>query len=309
MELRQLRTFVTVAEELSFTRAATRLRIAQPAVSQQIRQLERELRHELFDRSGRRVRLTVAGEMFLTHARASLDAAHAGLDAVHSLEGHLTGELSIGAIPAPPRWLSEQLARFRSRHPNVRLTVHTDDPESLTEAVTAGSLDIAIVGVTGLRQPAGRRRRTLGAALASWPIHQEPLVVISAQDHPVAARDEVGLRQLATVPFVTLLPGTGLRAVLEAAFAAAGVEPDIVIEAERLHALPDLVAAGLGLAVVPIALVAQAQDDLAVLRLVRPAMRRSTELVWLRTGASVVTRAFLDAAGAQDQPLIDPAGG
>jgi DNA-binding transcriptional LysR family regulator len=308
MEMRQLRYFLTVAEELSFTRAATRLRIAQPAVSQQIRQLERELRQELFDRSERRVRLTIAGETFLSHARAALDAAHAGLDAVRSLEGHLTGELSIGAIPAPPPWLRDQLGRFRARHPNVRLIARTGDPESLTEAVTSGSLDLAIVGVTGLRRPAGHRGRMFSAALASWPVHQEPLVVISAPDDPLVARGEVSLRRLATVPLVTLLPGSGLRAVLEAAFAAAGVAPDIVVEAERLHVLPDLVAAGLGVAVVPGALVAPARHDLAVLRLVRPAMRRSTELIWPRTGASVVTRAFLDSAGARDRPHGDPIG-
>src|SRR3954452_514969 len=109
MELRQLHYVVAAAEEASFTRAAARGHVAQPASSQQIAQLERELGEKLFDRSERRVRLTPAGEAFLPHARAALDALNAGRDAVTALRGELAGRLAIGTVPSPPEWLVERL--------------------------------------------------------------------------------------------------------------------------------------------------------------------------------------------------------
>src|SRR5215213_6125008 len=109
MELRQLQYLVAVAEEASFTRAAARVRVAQPAISQQVAQLERELGERLFDRSDRKVRLTAAGEAFLPHARAALGATVAGRDAVRSLTGLLAGRLVVGVVQVPPPAFTQQL--------------------------------------------------------------------------------------------------------------------------------------------------------------------------------------------------------
>src|SRR2546430_6468779 len=155
MELRQLQYFVAVAEEASFTRAAGRVHVAQPAISQQVAQLERELGEKLFDRSERHVRLTPAGEAFLPHAQAALDATTEGRDAVMSLRGELAGLLAIGTIPSPPPWLIGQLAQFQRRHPRVRLTLRSGSPDNLAADVTTGALDAAVIGVSAGRLPAG----------------------------------------------------------------------------------------------------------------------------------------------------------
>lgn len=309
MELRQLIYFVAVAEELSFTRAATRLRIAQPAVSQQVRRLERELRQELFDRSDRRIRLTTAGEIFLAHARTSLTAAQAGRNAMHSLGGELSGVLTVGTIPAPPRWLLERLRSFRARHPKVRFKITTGDPERLAELVSAAGLDLALVGVTGPRQPAGSSGRRLGVTLGSRPIDEEPLVVVTPPGHPLARREQVTLKKLGEAQLVTLSAGSGLRAVLESAFAAAGLDPDIAVEANAVHDLGALVAAGLGVAVLPTSVAAQLPEPLPALRLIRPSLVRSTHLVWHRKSSSLLARAFLSEnkiSDAGEEAHTDP---
>jgi DNA-binding transcriptional LysR family regulator len=294
MELRQLDYFVAVAEELSFTRAATRLRVAQPAVSQQIRRLERELRQQLVDRSGRRIRLTPAGEVFLNHAREALGATRAGLDAMHSFDGELSGVVSVGTVPAPPAWLGERLAAFHRGHPAVRAIVVTGHPEQLADAVATESLDLALVGVTGPRQPAGPRGVRLSPLLGSSLVGREPLLALVPPDHPLVGRDQLSVRQLARHELVTLAPGSGLRAVLESVFADADVSPEFVAETDDLHELPALVRAGLGVAVVP-ASVARANPDLTAMRLSRATLERTTTLLWHRRSRSRsrLTRAFL----------------
>src|SRR5215468_2316603 len=116
MELRQLRYLIAVAEEASFTRGAARVHVAQPAVSQQIAQLERELGDKLFDRSDRQVHLTPAGEAFLPYARAALDAALDGRDAIVSMRGVLTGQLAVGTIQSPPEFMIRMLGEFQRLH-------------------------------------------------------------------------------------------------------------------------------------------------------------------------------------------------
>lgn len=292
MELRQLNYFVAIAEELSFTRAATRLRVAQPAVSQQIRRLERELRQQLVDRSDRRIRLTPAGDIFLDHARQVLGAARAGLDAMHSFDGELSGVISVGTVPAPPAWLHERLAAFHRSHPAVRATVVTGHPEQLADAVATESLDLALVGVSSPRQPAGPSGARLSQLLGSSLAGREPLVAVVCPHHPLAGRDQLSVRQLASQQLVTLAPGSGLRSVLESVFAAADLSPEIVAETDDLHELPALVRAGLGVAVVP-ASVARMNPDLSAMRLTRPGLDRTTTLLWHRRSRSRLTRAFL----------------
>jgi DNA-binding transcriptional LysR family regulator len=305
MELRQLDYFVAVAEELSFTRAATRLRVAQPAVSQQIRRLERELRQQLVDRSDRRIRLTPAGEVFLNHAREAIGAARAALDAMHSFDGELSGMISVGTVPAPPSWLVERLATFRRGHPAVRATVVTGHPEQLTDAVAAESLDLALIGVTGPRQPAGPRGARLSQLLGSSLVGREPLLALVSPGHPLAGHDQLSVHQLARHELVTLAPGSGLRAVLESAFADADLAPEIVAQTDDLHELPALVRAGLGVGVVP-ASVARTNPDLNAVRLTRPGLERTTTLLWHRRSRSRLTRAFLAENALTDNGPREP---
>src|SRR4051794_16846906 len=123
MELRQLEYFVTVAEEASFTKAAARLHVAQPGVSAQIRQLERELGQPLLDRSGRAVRLTDVGAAVLPHARAALGAVASARLTVDELTGLLRGRVSVGMLTACALGVPDMLADFHERHPAVEITL------------------------------------------------------------------------------------------------------------------------------------------------------------------------------------------
>jgi DNA-binding transcriptional LysR family regulator len=300
MELRHLRYVVAVAEEGNITRAAARSHVAQPAISQQIAQVERELGAPLFERSSRGVALTAAGAAFLPHARAALAAATAGTDAVRTLGGELAGELAVGTIPSPSDWLLRQLRTFRRRHPAVRITLRTGDPEALADGVAAGSLDAAAVGVMARRLPAGPAGKRLPAGVASQAIATEPMVVAVPPDHPQAGAAAVSLSDLRDEPFVTLTPGRGLRTVLDSACAEAGFEPQVALDANDLSVLTDLVAQGLGVALLPTTTARQAGPRVAVLRLRRPRLERRTDLVWRRQNPSLPARTFLALVQARD---------
>lgn len=284
MELRQLQYFVAVAEELSFTRAATGVRVAQPAISQQIARLEREVGQPLFDRSDRRVRLTSAGEAFLPHARAALAAAAAGQDAVRSLGGLLVGRLIVGAVQAPPPDLARRLGAFAQQYPHVRLTIRIGHPEELTEAVATGGVDVAALALAGQQLPASIETRELSA---------EPLVLAVPAGHPLSARSWVSLAVLAEHPVVTMSRGGGLRAALDDACVRAGVTPRISAEADDVAAVGELVAYGDWVAVLPLSVAQRTGAALTVVPLRRPALHRRTVLAWRRHGLSAPAQAFV----------------
>ena len=170
----------------------------------------------------------------------------------------------------------------------------------LADSVAAGSLDAAAVGVMAGRLPAGPAGKRLPAGLASQTIASEPLVVAVPPDHPLAGAAAVSLSDLQDDPLVTLTPGTGLRTVLESACAEAGFEPRIAIDANDLGVLADLVAHGLGVALMPTTTARQAGARVAVLRLQRPRLERRTDLVWRRQSQSLPARAFLAMVRATD---------
>src|SRR5689334_15136231 len=150
MDLRQLEYFIAVAEEANFTRAADRVHITQSGVSAQIRQFERELGADLFDRSARMVRLTPAGAAALPHARKALAAAQAIRTACDDVNGLLRGRLRIamvtGCTVTP---LFDALAAFHRRHPRIEIALSEDNSETMLEQVRAGSVDIALAAVAG----------------------------------------------------------------------------------------------------------------------------------------------------------------
>ncbi|NYV78925.1 LysR family transcriptional regulator, partial [Streptomyces sp. UH6] len=210
MELRQLEYFVAVAEERNFTRAAERVRISQSGVSAQIRQLERELGAELFDRSSRAVTLTLAGAAVLEHARAALAAAEAVRRGVDEVTGLLRGRIAVGmVVGCTVLPLFEALAAFHEAHPGVELSLLEDNSDRLLEAVRGGALDLALVGAAAL--PEG---------VNSVAVVSEPLVVAVPAGHPLARRKRVALREACAHPLVCMPRGTGLRTVLDQACAA-----------------------------------------------------------------------------------------
>lgn len=293
MELRQLLYMVATAEEASFTRAAVRVHVAQPAISQQIAQLERELGQRLFDRSDRRVRLTPPGEAFLPFARAALDAAAEGRDAVISLQGILAGRLAIGTIQSPPEFLIGLLGEFQRHHPKVDIALRIGHPEDLAADVAAGALDAAVLGLAGQRLP---------AVLATRVLATERLVVAVGSEHPFARRASTTLLALKDEALVTLTHGSGLRAVLDAACAQAGFTPHIRAETDDVTLLTDLVHHGLGVAVLPRSVAERAQQPLTTIALRRPVLNRRVVLAWHRNRSSAPGRAFLAFA----QPSAGP---
>ncbi|MFF8015803.1 LysR substrate-binding domain-containing protein [Streptomyces sp. NPDC007929] len=282
MELRQLEYFIAVAEERNFTRAAERVHISQSGVSAQIRQLERELGAELFDRAARTVTLTAAGRAALDHARATLAAAGAVGQAVGEVTGLIRGRLVVGmVIGCTVTPLFDALAAFHRAHPGVEIALLEENSDRLIEAVRLGTLDVALVGTAAV--PEG---------LEALTIISERLVVVVPDGHPLASRRRVVLRDVAAHPIVCMPPGTGLRTVFDGACAARDLRPRIALQAGAADAVVDLAARGLGVAVLSESM-ASGRSDRVVVRTIddveTPAL---LALVW-RSGRSPSVRELL----------------
>jgi DNA-binding transcriptional LysR family regulator len=243
VELRQLEQFVAAAEERHFTRAARRLHIVQSGLSASIRALERELGAPLFVRSTRRVELTEAGRALLPEARRTLAAAAAAADAVAAVQGLLRGTLAVGTMQILPPALDlvAVLGRFHAEHPEVELRLRQASTGSLLEEVRGGGLDLALVASAG-RPPKGVSVRWLTG---------DPLLVACATTHPLADRDQVELADLAGEPFVDFQQDWGLRILVDQQLAAAGLHRVTAMEVNDVPTLLELVAHGLGVALVP----------------------------------------------------------
>jgi DNA-binding transcriptional LysR family regulator len=240
MELRQLEYLVAVADEANFTRAAERLRVSQPGVSAQIRQLERELGAELIDRSGRTATLTTAGEAALKHARAALGSVLAVRQAVDEVTSVVRGRLRIGMVTAcTVTPLFDALAKFHSAHPGVEIALIEDNSDRLIDRVRAGLLDLALVATAGAPP----------AELHSLSIVSDGLVAAVPPDHPLAGRPRTTLADVAAYPVICLPKGTGIRAVFDLACAEAGLLAEIALQASAPDAIANLAARGLGVAV------------------------------------------------------------
>ncbi len=282
MELHQLEYFVAVAEEASFTRAATRVHVAQPGVSAQVRRLESELGQPLLDRSGRSVRLTDVGTTVLPFARAALDAVANARLAVDELAGLVRGQVRVGMVSgcALPL-LTELLAGFHRAYPGVSIVLTEESSDQLIGLLNQGQLDLALIGAAGAAT----------AGVETAVIVDEELVAVADSGHPLAASDAITVKALRDVPLVSLPRGTGVRMALDAACAEAGFTPRIVLEASALSMVAQLAAQGLGLAVVPAstanaANATNAATPLAartaprVLRITSPQLRSRLELAW-----------------------------
>ena len=285
--LEALRRFVVVAEELSFTKAARRLHVVQSGVSSVIAALERELGATLFDRDRHAVALTEAGRALLPEARATLAAAQAAADAVAETTAGLRGTLRVGTmISTGAVDVSEVLSRFHQTHPGVvvRLRQAPAGSTDLAHAVADGSLDLALLSLPG-EPPAGVEVRQLV---------EEPMVLICAPGHRLAGSPEVSVSVLAEDAFVDFPVGWGTRAITDRAFAAAGVERQVVFEVASYGTAASLVGNGLGIAFVPASAAAE-MPEVAQVPVDSPAM---TWRVQVATAAShrpsAAARAFLE---------------
>jgi DNA-binding transcriptional LysR family regulator len=283
MDLRHLRYFMTVAEERHFGRAAQQLRIAQPPLSRQIQDLEAELGFPLFDRSRRRVELTAAGAVFLAHVRRVFEA----LDlAVHEAKRASVGETGRVVVGYPSSLaysgITELLRAFRTRFPTVELTLREMPPQAQIKALKEGWLDVGFV-----RGPLD------DASLGHQCVRREPLVVALPDDHPLAAKKRIAMKDLAREPFVAFPRPRG-QAFFDQIIAlcqGAGFSPRIVQEAPQLD-IVSLVAAGFGVSILPESIRNIRRQGL-VFRPIVGSPTTNLSLVWRIDDASPAVAGFL----------------
>src|SRR5487761_587452 len=247
MEFRQLSHFVAVAEDGSFTKAARRLNYVQSALSVSVQALERELSVRLFDRTTHRVTLTGAGQALLPAARRALAAAEEIRDIAADLRGVLRGTLRVGIMQSLTfADVPQLLGTFHRQHPDVEIEVRpaVGGSAALVEELRQGGLDIAFIALHDL--PSG---------LTAIPLGSEELVLVTAPETALPGRGPVTLDQLADARFVDFPAGWGVRTTVDRAFAAAGLERNVTIEAAAVAACLQLLRAGLGIALLPPSLI------------------------------------------------------
>lgn len=289
MELRHLASFAAVAEELHFGRAAKRLQMAQPPLSQQIRQLERELGVQLFERSTRSVRLTSAGEAFLEPVRTVLEDIDIATRVARSAGRGEYGRVTLGFAGASSHATLPRLARaVRASHPGVELVMlgQTYAHRALAE-VADGSLDLGFVRLP-VTQP----------GVATRVIAEERLVCALPSDHRLARRRRIPVADLADEPFVSFPARTGssLRDVTVRTCEAAGHNPRIVQEAPDSYTILALVAMGVGVTLTLSSCMHIQQTGLVYRPLAGPPVTLQTALAWRRDNPSAALRSVLEVA-------------
>ena len=237
---RQLRVFVEVARQNSMSRAADALHLTAPAVSMQIKEVESQLGLPLFDRHGRSVSLSTAGEYFLVHAKRLLAALTDAEHAMARLKSLEHGALSIGMVSTAKYFVPRLLARFHEEHPavEVRLLV-ANNREQLVAMMDAGEADLSIMG---------RPPKEIAARSESFAAH--PLVFISPPDHPLAGIGQFPVAALGNYPLIAREPGSGTRDAMQRFFAAHRFEPRIAMDMSSNETIKQAVMAGLGLSFV-----------------------------------------------------------
>lgn len=288
MELRQLEYFAAVAEEANFTRAAEKLHVAQPGISAQIRRLERELGEELFDRTGRTVRLTEVGAAVLPYARAALAAVAGTRLAVDELTGLVRGRVAVGTVSSTNTLdLPALLSSFHDAHPAVEITLVEQASDALVDSVRAGRLDVAIIALGAHELPPDLR---------SQIITEQPVVAVMATGEAPGTRKTITVDDLRDRPLICMPQGTGIRSCLDEACTKAGFTPHIAFEAGNPALLADLAAKGLGTAILPES-VAKGQSGLRALTITKPKLRGRLVFAWRADGPiSPAARALVDLA-------------
>jgi LysR family carnitine catabolism transcriptional activator len=292
MDERRLRYFLAVVDDGTVTGAARRLRVAQPSLSQAVRALESELGAELFDRVGRGLRLSAAGEALVGPARQVLRAFDEARDAITGIVELRTGRLELAALATlavDP--MANLIGRFRERYPGIEVRVH--EPES-ADGVRALVRD-------GTCELGAAHLPLTGGQLIAHPLgRQELLFVLPPESIPDSDRP-LGARELARTPLVVSPPGTSTRILLEQALTAVGVTPEIAVETAAREAIVPLVLAGAGAALLPAPLAREAQRRGAAVRSARPKITRTVGLVHRSSRLSPTAAAFL--ALATDEPF------
>lgn len=293
MELRHLRYFVAVAEELSFTRAAERLHIGQPPLSQQIQALEHDVGAQLFDRNKRRVLLTAAGKLFLADARRVLALAEQAKETARRAQRGEAGELRVGftfSTPFTPLF-AKVVRRYRQQYPGVLLTFHEMATLPQLARLAARELDLGFVRSVSDALP---------DAVTLTPLREDPLRLVLPADSPLAHQATVALKDLEGLPFVVFPKdaGTGIHPQIFRLCRAAGFTPQIAMEAGEASTIIGLVAAGCGISVLPSSFEGIHMEGVVYRPLADPAATTSLLLARRSDGGGPLVDAFVTLAEA-----------
>jgi len=285
MEMRHVRVFLALAEELHFGRTAARLRVAQSAVSETIRALEEEIGAQLFERTKRNVALSAAGHAFRAHAEHSVRELESGAAAARRAGDGLTGSLALRfttmtALTVVPR----AIACFRELYPAVEIRIEAAGGTAQLEAIARGACDVGFVAL-----------RTDAPGLTLEVIERTHVVVLAGTSHALARKRSASWSNFEGQRCVLMSTRNepGVRAVLRRRFAEAGVAPETVLEVDQLETILAFVASGLGISVAPAFVARLGFPGVACVPL-RPAVPAGISAVWDPRTLSAVGRRFLD---------------
>ncbi|WP_144967128.1 LysR family transcriptional regulator [Pseudomonas sp. DE0010] len=274
IETRLLRQFIAVAEELHFHKAAVRLHMAQPPLSQAINRLEDKLGFSLFTRNKRGVKLTPAGSAFLSAAYSTLKALELGIEHARQVSEGIAGKLTVTAVSiAYYESLLSTLRQFREAYPKVQLIIKEMPSSSQAKAILSGEADIAFM----------RKLPISAENVESRLLLDEEIVMALPAHHPKAKGGQIDLRDFAGEDFVFTPEalGTGYHSQLIALCEAAGFYPKVVQEAAQIHTLIGLVACGFGVALVPESIADSIMRDKVVFRRLYPVTASSNPAIGL----------------------------
>ncbi|UFS69387.1 LysR family transcriptional regulator [Geomonas sp. RF6] len=283
MELRQLQFFVEIVRQSSFTKAAERLHVAQPAVSMAMKKLEDELDLVLFNRQERRAQLTAEGAIFLRHAEKILDEVAATEAEMEELRGVAKGEVRIGIPPMLSAYFFPQIIRdFIGRYPGLNITVSGEGASSIQKMILQGELDLGVIAGASFPETLEMQR-----------LLREEVIICLPKSHPLASRKSLTARELASEPLIMYQEGYYLRELILEVLKEAGVTPKIAFETNLFSLAKPLVQNGLGISVFLEMVIAE-DDELQSVSF-DPPLYLDLLIGWKKHGyLSRANRAFLD---------------
>ena len=271
MELRQLRYFIQSAETLNFTEAAHFLHISQSTLSQQIKQLEDELGMLLFDRVGKRVRLTEAGKLFLPYARQSTHDSESGRHVIQDLKGLLTGVLNIGVTYGLNTLLTPTLIAFSKQYPNIKIIVDFGTSEDLLEKLKHVEVDF----ILSFSQAEEKNM------FVTQPLFESRLSLVFHPSNPISKKKSIAVRELAGIPLVMPAKGFTTHRFLIDVFRKNKITPDIKMELNDINTLLQLVETGNWCTILTIAAI-KGRQSLKTIPITGIDIKRQASITWLK---------------------------
>lgn len=287
METHQLRYFLAVSQSGRFTQAAKQCHVSQPSLSIQIAKLEEELGGPLFDRTRKGGRLTARGETFLPRAKAILEQMEAAKEDAKALSGLTLGKVSLGCMPTTgAHLLPAILTAFRKAYPKIQVQLKEESSPELAKDLEQGEVELAILDEAGLLP-----------GLAHQTILTEELLLALPAKHVLAGKSSFSLKQVAEEPFILMKTGHGFRQITLDFYRKVGLEPKVVFESGGIETVQALVAAGLGISLVP-QMVAKF-PGVVYARVSQPTAARTISLAWrkkapLSTAAEALRKIILN---------------